>query len=190
MKKLIFLVIIISLFHGCISEHSDYFKVSEEDKSFYDFNIGSSWTYIEDSTKTLEKITVLSRDLSSYYTGHIDSNDEYGEKIITVYTSTFSNTKYIQTMCSGGYRSASYFTCENYTNDTLVYKDNLLLNKDTLISLNILGKNYANVRYVRGYNKEYVNEYWIAKNIGIIKKIIKTSNRSYKWYLKESLIIQ
>lgn len=67
-------------------------------------------------------------------------------------------------------------------------------------SYSIIGKNYENVLYKKTYNpilnltdytREYDTlEYWVAKNVGVIKKIIRNKYENHTYYLKRYNVIQ
>lgn len=184
----------------CSCEKKDYLFISSADKSFYDYKVGTYWNYVNTATNEVEKISVTKRDVSSFYYRHIDSNDEYGERIITHFSSSSKIAKYIQTI---SYRIGSNrVSYEKFINDELKTTDYLFVDKDSAFSLNIQGTGYDSVYLVKSfYNKYnnnitdpieklYVNQYWIVRNIGIIKKSIQDSNGITIFELKDCKIIQ
>lgn len=198
MKKISFIMFLGLILFSC--EKKGYLYISSSDKSLYDFKVGTYWNYVNVETNEIEKISVIKRDASAYYSGHTDSNDVYGEEIITQFSSSLSEVKYIQTISKGHRDHSAYI--EKYVNDNLMTTDNILYAKDSAFSINIQGTEYNNVYLVNSYynkynaniinpvEKLYVNQYWIARNIGIIKKILQDSNGITTYELKTCKIIQ
>lgn len=202
MKKAIFLAVLGVLFSNC--EKKDYFNVSSEDKALYDYQVGSYWNYVNTETNEMEKISVSKRDVSTFLSGHIDSNDEYGEEIATQLSSSLKNIKYVQTI-SYGYRIHSV-TYNKYVNNILKSNDFILYDNlydnDSAFSINIQGKEYDDVRLIQSFynkyndsitdpiKKSYVNQFWIARNRGIIKKTIQDASGITSYELKDCKIIQ
>lgn len=198
MKKIKFLIFLgLAL---CSCEKKDYFYISSSDKALYDFKVGTYWNYVNPATNGVEKVSVAKRDVSTFYYRHIDSNDEYGEKIITHLSSSLKNTEYIQTI---SYRhDHNMISYEKFMNNVLKTTDYFFYDNDSMFSINIQGTDYDNVYLIQSYynryninitdsiEKLYVNQYWVARNIGIIKKAIQDSNGITIYELTDCKIIQ
>jgi hypothetical protein len=168
--------------------------ITSSTKEFLMFEKGSNWLYREDSTGNEQYFYVDQLNLSTKV-NQIDEITYKNESIGILLKSMDSSACYlvIDPYSFGieesfGNKYKSYFYTANYNG--FCFTTNKL--KDTTI-LGILYKDVSHVvdkvRYAD--SKDYfTNEYWIAKNKWVIKKILRTPTGNWYWSLKKCKIFQ
>lgn len=204
-------ITILLLFISCEEKEPVKYSIPDELKEYGDFKEGSYWVYQVDSGSNEDSIWVTSHKLS-YDEEIIDKKViSLFEKITISCESNKSKNCNIEVIAEHNRCLLSHTEIDTilnirygltffFLNDKF---DELKYSKDTTISynsVNILGTLFKDVVYrkaeypitdINNNSKEnYFLEYWIAKNIGVVKKIIRTQYGDKTYSLKRYSVIQ
>ena len=208
-KNYILIIILTGLF-SCEKQEPVHYYIPDEVKTYGDFKIGSYWVYMVDSVNNEDSIWI-----TDYNVGQ--NEEVIDKKVISVFekitiniTSKLDINNYIEINAEKKYNLLGFGEIDNNHNISygvsFFYKNGFMPrqgSEDSIIiynSYSIIGKNYENVLYRKTYNpilnlndytREYDTlEYWVAKNVGVIKKIIRNKYENHTYYLKRYNVIQ
>ena len=208
--KLISLLAILLGLSNCEEREPNYYYIPEAVKEYGDFKEGSYWIYAIDSEENEDSIWV-----ENYTVGQ---NEEVSDKVVlSVFEKITIDCKsnrnidnYIEINIEKKFNHLGFSETNNNYNIgygmSFYYKNSFMAypnSGDSIIvydSFNVLGTDYKNVLYRKAinpimnmtdYSKEYDTlEYWIAKDIGIIKKITRNKYENHTYYLKRYNVIR
>jgi hypothetical protein len=211
-----FLVIVILSFVmiGCKKKDPPFYKIREENKSFGYFKKGSYWIYFDPAQNTIDSIFVdtskysVREEISDIKKGTISAKKE----IITTKCRNNSGSRDLYFDLDGYFGflqiaeedsneklswSIFYFNTPDVVD--LVARN---LKVENISIITISNHNFNNVIYQKSIvstndshtwpSSQTIDtvEYWIAKNVGIIKKIVKNNYYKEEWYLIRSKVLQ
>lgn len=179
-------------------------------KSFFDFKPQSIWTYKEDSTGKIEKVTLLNRETYDVISNESDSWKYYNQNI----EHTFSGNIGINKQIIGSLDKKEAFRYQMFTYKTYllgkngdsdyyagVYQNHI--KKDSVMSIWVSGNYYENVLYLKTQtvyyqnqysnvdtSKKYMNEYWVASNKWIVRMIERSPQGNKYWSLLDCKVYQ
>ncbi|MEI7596354.1 MAG: hypothetical protein WCK02_11450 [Bacteroidota bacterium] len=179
MKKtflIILSIIIASFLTGCRKDKINKYYVSDAVKSFFLYNQGTNWQYHEDSLNINQQISMC--DNITDMRGNVYDNDLSEWKLIELVFDDSTSVGVI--MC---YPDYSIYT-ERYKDQYHCYFNfpNSKIETDPLESISVLGVNYDDVLHLNNDSTDV----WIAKKIGVIKKIIRRNNKTWYWSLSNA----
>jgi len=213
-KEIILLSVIIVLLSSCKSDGPHY-KLYEQAKEWGNFKTGTWWKYKNDETDEKDCVWIdntISDILYNEIDGKIIESGDY----INLYTNSTDTSKEILMRLSAGdegshfsiREDSKYNSCYTFYLANLLTFDSLLIDStnesyiaEKYSSFSLNGIDYINVIHVVSnkydqtnpvLNYEYysVNEYWIAKYGGIIKKILRNPCDTTSWSLTDCYIIK
>ena len=187
MKKLLFLILIVSLFiFNCKEKPKPEFFIDQDTKDFCVFKVGSWWLYEEVNTAQQDCVWVTQMNEKKFESNYVN-NVRNGIQMIM-----FSTWWDKQITCWGGADVA--FPDKNIFRELIVFplalEDNTYLSSidtsdkyepyygyklqlfDTLNTYNLSGKNYQNVKIFRvniGLHQYWQKKIYWAKYIGKIR---------------------
>jgi len=198
MKYLKVIVCIIILFAGCKKKtEPPFYKISDEIKSYGDFKIGSYWIYKNDSLNIEDSIYIDSYYYKIWEIRENLSNDSklnYKYETISISSENSQHTHTLNFTLGNNYKllideqdlvNKLGWSIEFFNNNLI---ENIIVNN--IDSLSISNIKYNNIIYQKSivttydvHNGDGINtittkdtvEYWLAKNVGVIKRIVKNS---------------
>jgi len=216
MKNLKVIVCIIILFAGCKKKtEPSFYKISDEIKSYGDFKIGSYWIYKNDSLNIEDSIYVdnytfrIDETIPNISTGRVESRYE-------VLSCECKNLQLTHNLNYDARGFDDYLTIiERDLTKNIMWNINFFNSNPTENIENIIVKNidtitifntkYNNIIYQKTivttydyHNGDGINtihtkdttEYWLAKNVGVIKRIVKNSYYREEWNLLRYNVVQ
>ena len=213
-KRIILLIfrigVIILFFSHCEEKEPVRFFITEAIKDYGDFKVGSYWVYQIDSGNNEDSIWVASRTLG---------NDEevIDKKVVSLFEKITINCKgntgiydYIDIRTEKQISYLAFGQIDSINNIrygmTFFYKDSFISYPSIINSIifhktfSLNGKSFINVLYrkdrrpildILNYSKEFDTlEYWIAKDIGVIKKTIRNKYGKRTYSLKRYSVIR
>lgn len=207
-KTMVFLLIIFAT--GCSSTSSvPSYKISDLFKSYCYFESGSSWTYTNDSTPSTDKVTISE---INEYTRFEPSSDDYRYQAIeinlddnplnmTLFELTAGTTQVETGKMNSLFRmyleDGSYYLVfsPQYTLGEEISLGETIgryTNVEILNTMTIYDNTYESVYHTRvimdATGSEY--HYYIAKNYGLVRFTVSTSQEQYSYSLKSSSLNQ
>jgi len=194
------------LLFGCTPK-SKIYNISQEARDYLCYKQGSYWIYKNDSTNVLDSVYVTNyEEHTENY--EADKKLQSISQIINIYLSNRDKKLKINEQIDP---NGSLYGEDNYNfnqsfSDYLIdlYQGNIQWNFYSKIDFTVNAEIYNNVIYksyksnyangtdstFNGYSKECTDEYWLAKNNWIIKKILHYNNTTQSWSLVRSHIVQ
>jgi hypothetical protein len=203
-KQLTNTFLLFLLFFACTPTPKEY-NISQEARDFICYKPGSYWIYKNDSTNTLDSVFVTS------YEEHTEKYeaDKKIKSISQIINIEFANSdnqiKIIEKIdpSRSMYSETNNNLNQGFNNSLIsLYHGNFQWDRYSKIDFTVNNKTFNNVIYESVISNYYYqtdsnishvnlnNEFWIAKNIFIIKKILHYNNATQSWSLIRSHIVQ
>jgi hypothetical protein len=208
---LIFISINISVLSGCFSsgESFPYYSISDEFAEYCWYEVGSSWSYQNDSTLVVESIVIDEVDETIRFN---PEGVEYNYQAVDMYLFT-NNLGFTKLEITAGYYKADpgemnslfrlynddgtyqlIFSPQYAIGEEIGLGDNIgtYSNLEIIDNLELLGNTYIDVYHSRliievGTNIEY--NYWIAKDYGLIKSVTSVDGQTISLSLKTANLV-
>jgi hypothetical protein len=218
--KILFLISAVIFLSSCnINKDSDpYYKISDQFKQYCMFQKQSTWTYQNDSDKSLHDLTI--QDVNAYIGFHAESkvSKAYSYDIVDMfYDTTVNDGIHIikGSINAGDPDSANgqmndlywlFFSNQNYllafapgypmgVEQRLGTKPGLYTNVKKLANFTLNGKDYSDVyhtqvRKTEGTPDTVTYEFYFAPHFGLIKWTRRVYGKTTSYSLKQSNLIQ
>jgi hypothetical protein len=179
--------------------------VSDELKGWGGFKYGTYWIYKNDSLNIEDSLTIYLYGTFDEAVRDSDWTQCYSENISSTTISTAKLTDF--SFILHGKEKTIQINEFNENNEfrhkikfSITFFSNQYINFERYDSIDIYNRKFINVIYQKSIISNYdehdntteqnTADFWLAKNIGVIKKIIRNKYGTQEWYLKRFNIVQ